>query len=95
MFFVLFNLLKVTVMAQTKGRFEAYDLGSCKLHVYYTNDVMGDASYIIEGEDSLVTMEHPLFKENVAEFNDYIEKLGKPIEKIISDYHVGGTGHHD
>ena len=36
-------------MAQTKGRFEAYDLGSCKLHVYYTNDVMGDASYIIEG----------------------------------------------
>ena len=82
-------------MAQTKGRFEAYDLGSCKLHVYYTNDVMGDTSYIIEGEDSLVTMEHPLFKENVAEFNDYIEKLGKPIEKIISDYHVGGTGHHD
>lgn len=50
-------------MAQTKGRFEAYDLGSCKLHVYYTNDVMGDASYIIEDEDSLVTMEHPLFKE--------------------------------
>lgn len=82
-------------MAQTKGRFEAYDLGNCKLHVYYTNDVMEDASYIIEGEDSLVTMEHPLFKENVAEFNDYIEKLGKPIEKIISDYHVGGTGHHD
>ena len=95
LFFVLFNLLTLTVMAQTKGRFEAYDLGSCKLHVYYTNDVMGDASYIIEGEDSLVTMEHPLFKENVAEFNDYIEKLGKPIEKIISDYHVGGTGHHD
>ena len=83
-------------MAQTqaKGRFEVHDLGNFKLHVYYTNDAMADASYIIEGDDSLVTMEHPLFKENVAEFDGYIEKLGKPIEKIISDYHVGGTGDH-
>ena len=81
-------------MAQTKGRFEVHDLGNFKLHVYYTNDVMADASYIIEGKDSLVTMEHPLFKDNVVEFNNYIEKLGKPIEKIISDYHVGGSGDH-
>ena len=81
-------------MAQTKGRFEVYDLGNCKLHVYYTNDVMADASYIVEGKDSIVTMEHPLFKDNVAEFDDYIEKLGKPVERIISNYHVGGTGGH-
>lgn len=91
---ILLNLLTITVMAQTKGRFEVYDLGNYKLHVYYTNDVMADASYIIEGKDSLVTMEHPLFKDNVAEFNIYIEKLGKPIEKIISDYHLGGSGNH-
>ena len=81
-------------MAQTKGRFEVHDLGNRKLHVYYTNDVMADASYIVEGKDSLVTMEHPLFKDNVAEFNSYIKKIGKPIERIISDYHVGGTGDH-
>ena len=92
--FILFNLLTITAMAQTKGRFEVYDLDNCKLHVYYTNDVMADASYIVEGKDSLVTMEHPLFKENVTEFNGYIDKIGKPIEKIISDYHVGGTGNH-
>ena len=92
--FILFNLLTITVMAQTKGRFEVHDLGNCKLHVYYTNDVMADASYIVEGKDSLVTMEHPLFKDNVAEFNSYIEKIGKPIERIISNYHVGGTGNH-
>ena len=92
--FILFNLLTITAMAQTKGRFEVHDLGNYKLHVYYTNDVMADASYIIEGTDAIVTMEHPLFKENVAEFDEYIEKIGKPIEKIISDYHVGGTGNH-
>ena len=93
--FILLNMLTITVMAQTKGRFEVHDLGNFKLHVYYTNDVMADASYIVEGKDSLVTMEHPLFKDNVAEFDSYINKLGKPVEKIISDYHVGGTGSHD
>ena len=94
---ILFTLLTITAMAQTqtKGRFEVHDLGNFTLHVYYTNDVMADASYIIEGKDSLVTMEHPLFKDNVAEFNSYIAGLGKPVGKIISDYHVGGTDDHD
>ena len=40
-------------MSQTKGRFEVHDLGHFKLHVYYTNDVLGDASYIVEGKDAL------------------------------------------
>ena len=93
--FILFNLLTITTMAQTKGRFEVHDLGNFKLHVYYTNDALGDASYIIEGKDALVTMEQPLFKDNVAEFDTYLSKLDKPVEKRITDYHVGGTGKHD
>lgn len=93
--FILFNLLTITAMAQTKGRFEVHDLGNYKLHVYYTNDALGDASYIIEGKDALVTMEQPLFKDNVAEFDTYLSKLDKPVEKRITDYHVGGTGKHD
>lgn len=82
-------------MAQTKGRFEVHDLGNYKLHVYYTNDALDDVSYIIEGKDALVTMEQPLFKDNVAEFDTYLSKLDKPVEKRIMDYHVGGTGKHD
>ena len=93
--FILFNLLTITAMAQTKGRFEVHDLGNYKLHVYYTNDELGDARYIIEGEDALVTMEQPLFKDNVAEFDAYLSKLDKSVEKRITDYHVGGTGKHD
>ena len=93
--FILFNLLTITVMAQTKGRFEVHDLGNCKLHVYYTNDALGDASYIIEGKDALVTMEQPLFKDNVTEFDTYLSRLEKPVEKRITDYHVGGTGSHE
>ena len=81
--------------AQEKGRFEVHDLGSFKLHVYYTNDALGDASYIVEGRNALVTMERPLFKDNVAEFDAYLAKLNKPAEQRITDYHVGGTAHHD
>ncbi len=73
------------------GTFTSYDLDGFKLHVYNTNDVMGDASYIIEGQDSLVVMEYPLFKVNAAEFTAYIEKLGKPIAIDVTDYHLGGS----
>lgn len=93
--FILFNLLTITAMAQTKGRFEVHDFSQFKLHVYYTNDALGDASYIIEGKDALVAMEQPLFKDNVAEFDTYLSNLKKPVEKRITDYHVGGTGNHD
>lgn len=93
--FILFNLLTITAMAQTKGNFEVHDLGNFKLHVYYTDDALGDASYIIEGKDALVTMEQPLFKDNVAEFDAYLSRLDKPVEKRITDYHVGGTGNHE
>lgn len=77
------------------GRVEVYDMGDFKLHVYYTQDVMNDASYIVEGKDSVVTMEQPLFKVNVCEFNSYLDKVGKPVAKRITDYHVGGTGNHE
>lgn len=82
-------------MAQTTGRFEVYDYGTFKVHVYYSNDVMSDASYIIEGTNSVVTMEEPLFKEKAKEFNEYLAKVGKPVEERITDYHVGGTADHE
>lgn len=92
---VLFAVIAVAAVAQAKGRFEVHDLGCFRLHVYYSNDVMADVSYIIEGDGGLVTMEHLLFRDNVAEFDEYVAKLGKPVEKRIADYHVGGTGDAD
>lgn len=74
------------------GRIEVYEFDNFRLHVYYTQDVMNDASYIVEGTDSVVSMEHPLFRVNVREFDTYLEKLAKPVAKRIADYHIGGTG---
>lgn len=42
-------------MAQTKGKFEVLDLKDFKMHVYYTNDALNDASYIVEGKNGLIT----------------------------------------
>lgn len=89
------SLLAIGASAQVKGRIETYNFDNFKLHVYYTNDALGDASYIVEGDAAVVTMEQPLFKDNVAEFDSLLASLGKPVEQRITDYHVGGTAGHD
>lgn len=89
------SILALGASAQQKGRFETHDFDGFKLHVYYTNDALGDASFIVEGSKALVTMEQPLFKDNVAEFDAYLAGLNKPVEQRICDYHVGGTAHHN
>ena len=87
------NQNDTTMNAQKEavGQFQAYQLDGFKLHVYNSNDVMFDASYIIEGQDGLVVMEYPLFKVNAAEFAEYIKALGKPVVTDITDYHLGGS----
>lgn len=55
--------------ATAKGKMEVYDFDTFRLHVYYTNDALGDASFIIEGKDGLVALEAPLFLDNIAEYN--------------------------
>lgn len=84
-------LLTITATAQEKGHFDVHDFGDFKLHTYYTDDVMSDASFIIEGESGVVTLEEPLFKVNAAEFDNYLKQLGKPVEARIASYHLGGT----
>lgn len=92
LFAVACCIMAISSLAQEKGRFEVHDFGNFKLHVYYSNDVMSDASYIVEGQNGLVAMEYPLFKVNAAEFDQYIKALGKPVELVITDYHEGGSG---
>lgn len=81
MFLFLLAFVAIVAEAQTKGNFEVLDLGSFKLHVYNTNDALGDASYITEGKTGLVTLEQPLFKDNVSEFDAYVVSLNKPVQK--------------
>lgn len=74
------------------GVFEVLDCDGYKLHIYLTEDEMADASFIIEGKDSIVTLEQPLFKKNANEYNVYLASLNKPVAHRIADFHLGNTG---
>ena len=52
------------------GTFTSYDLDGFKLHVYNTNDVMGDASYIIEGMNHWMT--------GFIDWNIVLDSIGGP-----------------
>lgn len=91
----LVDLAKLLGQEKAAGRVEVYNLGDFRLHVYYTRDVMNDASYIVEGLNTVVTMEEPLFEVNVTEFDRYLDTVGKPVARRITDYHLGGTGSHE
>lgn len=84
-------LMAVAVPAQ-KGEFKTYEGIGFRLHVYNSNDVMADASYIVETKNGLVTMEEPLFKNGAVEFDTYVAKLNKSVLARIIDYHEGATG---
>ena len=85
------NDTAMNTQKETVGQFQALQLDGFKLHVYNSNDVMSDCSFIIEAGDGLVVMEYPLFKVNAAEFGEYIKALNKPVVTDITDYHLGGS----
>ncbi len=81
-------IMAISMNAQSK--FEVKDFGSFKLHAYVTTDPLGDMSYIIEGSKSVVVLEPAVFLDNIKEFGDYLNKLNKPVEKVIANYHAAG-----
>lgn len=90
----LSTILIMALSCNTKPqnpKFTEITLPNATLYVYNTGDAMGDASYIVEGKNGLVTIETPLFKENLAEFEQFIKDLGKPVAAELADYHLGGT----
>lgn len=79
-------------VASAPGQFDVRALNGYTLHIYLTEDQMGDASFIIEGPDSVVTLEQPLFKVNATAFDEYLASLDKPVAARIADFHLGNTG---
>lgn len=87
---LVLSILVMTTLVNAQSRFDVKDFGSFKLHSYVTADPLGDMSYIIEGKKELVILEPAAFLVNIKEFNKYIKKLNKPVEKVIANYHAAG-----
>lgn len=89
-FFLMLAIAGMAIAANAQTKFEVKDFGKFKLHTYVTADPLGDMSYIIEGSKSLVVLEPAAFYDNIKEMQAYILKLGKPVEKVIANYHAAG-----
>ncbi len=83
-------IIGLSTLAFAQGKFETQNLGTFKLHSYVTGDPLGDINYLIETPKGIVVVEPAAFYDNIKELNAYIHKLGKPVVKVISDYHVAG-----
>jgi hypothetical protein len=74
-----------------KGEVRIYNFTGIRLHAYITNDPFADESFLFETPQELIGLESPLFKDNLAEYADYIQSLKKPLNCFILAYHPGGS----
>lgn len=73
------------------GEMKVYDFGDVKLHAYRTNDAIDDESFLLETADAIIGIESPAFYGNLAEYAQYIEGLGKPMNTLLLPYHPSGA----
>ncbi len=74
----------------TNKNVESYSFDNFKLHIYTSAQAMGDNSLLIEGKEGLVIIEPQSFYKSIEDFNGFITEIGKPMEKIVANYHAGG-----
>lgn len=72
------------------GAVTVYDFGAIKLHAYNTGDVLGDACYLLESDEGVVMLETSAFTDNLVQWKNYIDLLGKPIAGALLAYHPNG-----
>ncbi len=82
---------KVIAAEIEAGRVTVYDFGSIKLHAYMTGDALSDVCYLLEAADAVVLLESPPFKDNLAAWNAYIQKIEKPVVGALMAYHPNGA----
>lgn len=77
------------------GKVVIYDFGNIRLHAYLSNDALYDVCYLVEKGDAVVLIESGAFDANVAEWDQYIQSLGKTVAGQLMAYHPNGADHYD
>ncbi len=74
----------------TNKNVERFAYDKFNIHLYTSDEAMGDVSIVVEGAESVVILEPQSFYKSIEDLNNYIAELGKPIEKVVANYHAGG-----
>ena len=85
----------VAIIGAEAQKVTVHNFPTFKAHVYTSTEAMGDVSILVEGDKGLVVLEPQSFYKSIKDFNAYAEKLGKPIVKIVANYHAGGLASMD
>lgn len=83
--------IKLSEVKLVSGTVQVYNFDNEKLHVYATNDALSDYSFLLETADGLVGIEAPAFNDNLNEYVEYINGLGKPLSDIFISSHPTGA----
>lgn len=73
-----------------------YDFGDLWVHNYNDNpeNGVGNATYVVESESSLVLIDAQFFPDSATDFRAYADSLNKPIDRILLTHghpdHVSG-----
>lgn len=86
------NCCNDSVQTTQDPRFSIKEFNGFRLHSFVPQGQGADPSYIIEGVDSLITLEQPLMRANGEAYDLYIARLNKPVAKRTADFHLGNTG---
>lgn len=64
-----------------------------KIHAWETEDPMRSAVIAIEGQNAILAIESPAFRDDFPLWRDYLTKTGKPVEALLLSSHPGdGSG---
>lgn len=83
-------IIIVPGMSIAQSGFSVDKFDNFTFHTYQSNDPMGDVSFVIESKNELVILEPQAFKDNVFEFREYVQKLNKPVAKMLISFHPVG-----
>lgn len=70
------------------GTMRIYERGNETLYAYETKDPIDDQVILVKKGNALVSIEAPLFKDNVEELNDYIKSLDISKSYVLLVDHV-------
>jgi len=80
-----------TTIKLTHGAILLYNLGQLRLHLYQTNDALGDFVPVVENAGQAVVIENPSFCHSSQELSDYLAKQNIQVVAKLLAYHMAGA----
>ncbi|MFR9650276.1 MAG: nuclear transport factor 2 family protein [Rikenellaceae bacterium] len=80
---------------ELEGTVDLFEFDKFNVHIYTSPEAMGDVTIMVEGEKGVTLLEPQSFYKSIEELNTYIKYVGKPLDRVVANYHAGGLASYD